>query len=85
MSNDSIIDDLKLSTTASDLLSDEERELHDLVLNTFEKIAEGAMTKSMKAVIDMTADELNLSASDITRILDAHYAEEDNKNAVESC
>ena len=84
MSNENLIENLKLSTTSSDLLSDEERELHTTILNTFEKIAETSMTKSIKTVIDMTADELNIEASEVVKVLDAHYTEENNKDAVES-
>lgn len=75
---ENIITTLKLSTTSSDLLSDEERETHDLVLNTFEKIASNNMFGSMKAVIDTVADELNMQPSDIAKILDAHYTEEED-------
>lgn len=80
----SLLFDLQLTGKPSDLLSDEERQIHDLVINTFEKIAEGSMTKSIKTVIAMTADELNIEASDVSRILDAHYAEEEAENAVNS-
>lgn len=84
MSNENLIEYLKLSTTSSDLLSDEERELHTAILNTFEKIAETSMTKSIKAIIDMTADELNIEASEVAKVLDAYYTEENNKDAIES-
>jgi hypothetical protein len=79
-----LLETLKLATTTSDLLSDEERETHDLVLNTFEKIASNNMFGSMKAVIDTVADELNMQPSDIAKILDAHYTEEENKDALDS-
>ena len=79
-----LLETLKLATTTSDLLSDEEREIHDLVLNTFEKIASNNMFGSMKAVIDTVADELNMQPSNIAKILDAHYTEEENKNALDS-
>ena len=84
MSNKNLIEDLKLATTPSDLLSDEERELHAIILNTFEKIAETSMTKSIKTVIDLTADELDIEASEVAKVLDAYYTEENNKDAIES-
>ena len=78
-----LLETLKLATTTSDLLSDEERATHDLVLNTFEKIASNNMFGSMKAVIDTVADELNMQPSDIAKILDAHYTEEKNKDGID--
>ena len=68
-----LLETLKLATTTSDLLSDEEREAHDLVLNTFEKIASNNMCKSMKTIIDIVADELNIQPTDVVKILDEHY------------
>jgi len=91
MSNESIKQDpsynlletLKLATTTSDLLSDEERETHDLVLNTFEKIANNNMCKSMKAIIDIVADELNMQPADIVKILDEHYENGQDEDGVD--
>ena len=79
-----LLETLKLATTTSDLLSDEERETHNLVLNTFEKIADNNMCKSMKAVIDIVADELNMQPADIVKILDKHYENGQDKDGIDS-
>jgi len=81
--SDNLIEILKLATTTSDLLSDEEREAHDLVLNTFEKIASNNMCKSMKAIIDIVADELNMQPTDVVKILDKHYENGQDEDGID--
>ena len=76
---DKILEELKINTTQDDLLSDEEREYNEKVLNTFEHIAEHNTTKSVKFILEITAEELGITPLELSEILDKHYAEEDNE------
>lgn len=75
-----ILKQLKLELKAQDLLTDKEQELHERILNTFEHLAEQNMNKSVKYVIAITADALNMKPEDLVEILDQHYQYEDEND-----
>lgn len=72
-----ILEDLKLNTKPSDLLSDEERAYQEKVINTFEHLAENNTTKSVKYVLEITAEELDITPLELTEILDKYYQEDE--------
>ena len=75
-----ILKQLKLQLQAQDLLTDKERERHEHILNTFERIAENNINKSMKYIIAITADELNMAPESLAEFLDQYYqSEEENE------
>ena len=53
---------------------------HEHILNTFEKIAENNVNKSMKYIITITAEELDMDPESLVKILDQYYqSEEENE------
>ena len=75
-----LLKQLKLDLKARDLLTNEERAREEYILNTFEHIAEHNTHKSIKYIIAITADELDMTPEALIKILDAHYYTEDEND-----
>lgn len=74
-----ILDNFKLKVQEKDLLDTEERIYQEKVINTFEHLATNNTTKSVKYILEITADELNITVEELTKILDNYY-KEDNED-----
>ena len=72
-----ILKQLKLDMKTQDMMTDLEQQQHEHILNTFEHIAEQNTHKSMKYVLAIAADELNMTPEELVTILDEHYQSED--------
>lgn len=74
-----ILDNFKLRVQEKDLLDTEERIYQEKVINTFEHLAANNTTKSVKYILEITADALDITVDKLTDILDKYY-KEDNEN-----
>lgn len=76
---DKILEELRNSTTQEDLATEEELERQEQIINVFEHIAEHNTNKSVKFILEITAEELNITVEELSAILDKYYTEEDNE------
>ena len=74
-----ILDNFKLRVQEKDLLDTEERIYQEKVISTFEHLATNNTTKSVKYILEITADALDITVDKLTDILDKYY-KEDNEN-----